>query len=77
MIAPVALAHLSVPAPGSSLTWMLELLRDRIDDLPLSGWRVDAELVAAGDGYSSESVMVWGPGGVPVAVSRQSIVVFG
>ncbi|MBX3188876.1 MAG: thioesterase family protein [Labilithrix sp.] len=75
-IPPVALAHLDAPAPGSTLTWMLEVLAPRVDDLPLSGWRVDAELVAARDGYTSQSVMLW-CGDRPVAVSRQSMLVFG
>lgn len=74
---PVALSHLRQPAFGSTLTWMVELLADRLDGLPLAGWRVDAQLVAARDGYTSQSVMLWGPGGVPVALSRQSMVVFG
>jgi hypothetical protein len=65
------------PSPGSSLTWMLEFLSDRFEDLPLDGWRVDAELVAARAGYTSQSTMVWGPGGEAVALSRQSMVVFG
>jgi acyl-coenzyme A thioesterase PaaI-like protein len=76
-IPPLAFSHLKVPVPGSTLTWMLELLADRVDHLPLVGWRVDAELVAARDGYTSQSVMVWGPGGEPVAISRQSMLVFG
>ena len=76
-IPPVAMSHLDSPAPGSTLTWMLEFLRDDVRDLPLAGWRVDAELVAARDGYTSQSVMVWGPGGMPVALSRQSMLVFG
>jgi acyl-CoA thioesterase len=76
-IPPVAMSHLDSPAPGSTLTWMLELLRDDVRELPLAGWRVDAELVAARDGYTSQSVMVWGPGGIPVALSRQSMLVFG
>lgn len=76
-IPPVALSLLKSPAPGSSLTWMIEFLRERFDDLPLPGWRVDAQLIAARSGYTNQSVMVWGPGGVPVALSRQSMVVFG
>ncbi len=75
-IPPVAMSHLTTPGPGSTLTWMMEFLRDRVDDLPLSGWRVDAELIAARDGYTSQSVMVWGPGGEPVVLSRQSMLVF-
>jgi acyl-CoA thioesterase len=76
-IPPIALSRFTQPTPGSSLTWMIELLRDRYDDLGLDGWRLDAELLAALDGYTSQSCMLWGPGGVPVALSRQSMVVFG
>lgn len=76
-IPPIALSHLKAPAPGSTLTWMLEMLAERFDALGLERWRVDASLAAAHDGYTSQSVMVWGPGGEPVATSRQSMVVFG
>lgn len=76
-IPPVALSHLKTPAPGSTLTWMIEMIADRFDALGLDAWRIDAQLAAAGDGYTSQSVMVWGPGGEPVAMSRQSMVVFG
>ena len=76
-IPPIALSMFDMPTPGSSLTWMLELLRDRYDDLGMNDWRVDAELIAARDGYTNQSVMLWGPGGEPVALSRQSMVVFG
>lgn len=74
---PVALSHLKKPAPGSTLTWMVEMLADRVDTLSLQGWRIDVALAAARDGYTSQQVMLWGPGGVPVAMSRQSMVVFG
>ncbi|MFL5322053.1 MAG: thioesterase family protein [Myxococcaceae bacterium] len=76
-IPPLGLSHLESVAPGSTLTWMLEFLRERFDDLPLLGWRVDAELTAASGGYTNQSVMLWGPGGEPVALSRQTMVVFG
>jgi acyl-coenzyme A thioesterase PaaI-like protein len=76
-IPPVALSHLQKPAPGSTLTWMIELLTDRFDALGTERWRIDAYLASAMDGYTSQSVMVWGPGGEPVALSRQSMVVFG
>jgi acyl-CoA thioesterase len=74
---PVALSLLSQPAPGSSLTWMLELFGTHHATLPLSGWRVDSEMVAAEDGYTSQSNRLWGPDGSLVALSRQSMVVFG
>lgn len=76
-IPPVALSMLSAPAPGSSMTWMIEFLSDELQGLPMHDWRVDAEMVAAKDGYTSQSVMLWGPHGQPVALSRQSMVVFG
>jgi hypothetical protein len=49
----------------------------RLEHLALEGWRLDVDLLAADGGYTSQSVMVWGPGGEPVAVSRQCMVVFG
>jgi len=74
---PVGLSWLDSPAPGSSMTWMLEILAEKVDGLPMSGWRVDAEMVAAAEGYTHQSVILWGPKGQPVALSRQTMVVFG
>lgn len=77
LIPPIALSHLRKPSPGSSLTWMLEFMTDDFTQLALADWRVDAELMFAAEGYTSQSATIWGPGGVPVALSRQSMVVFG
>ena len=78
---PIALSMLKAQVPGSSLTWTLEMLSEGGDaglaELPLAGWRLDLELVAAAAGYTSQSEIVWGPGGEPVALSRQCMVVFG
>ena len=76
-VPPLALSMLDKPAPGSSMTWMLDFLHHDFSELRLADWRVDAELVAGRDGYTSQSVMLWGPGGLPVARSHQSMVVFG
>ena len=76
-IPPVALSWLKDRVAAASLTWMLEPLVDDVSSMPLEGWRVDAEMVAAGDGYTNQSLVLWGPGGVPVALGRQSMVVFG
>lgn len=76
-VPPVALSMLDRPTPGSSLTWMLELLREDFDQLPLTGWRVDSDLVAARDGYISQSTRIWAPDGAIAALSRQAMVVFG
>lgn len=76
-IPPIALSWLKTPAPGSTLTWMIETLADRFDGLSLDHWRIDATMAAARDGYTSQSLIVWGPNGEPLATSHQSMVVFG
>lgn len=76
-IPPIALNFLTTPANGSSLSWMVEFLRDRYDDLAPNGWRVHAELLAARDGYLNQSVSLWAPDGTPAAIARQAMTVFG
>ena len=75
-IPPIALSFLKERVPAASLTWMLELLSDDVSALPLEGWRMDAHVRAARDGYTHQSLELWGPGGVPVALGRQTMVVF-
>ena len=76
-IPPIALSHLKEMVPAASLSWMLELLPEDVAALPLEGWRIDARMTAADGGYTHQSLMLWGPGGVPVALGRQTMVVFG
>jgi hypothetical protein len=76
-IPPIALSYLKTPVPAASLNWMLELLAEDVSSLPLDGWRVDAEMTTAHSGYVNQSLVLWGPGGVPVALGRQTMVVFG
>ena len=75
-VPPVALSWLPKPSPGSSVTWMLELLGIDFAAQPLDGWRVESEMVAARDGYTNQSSTIWAPDGSAVALSRQSMVVF-
>jgi len=75
-IPPIALSFLKERAAAASLNWMLELLVDDVGALPLEGWRVDAHMVAAADGYTHQSLELWGPGGLLVALGRQTMVVF-
>lgn len=77
VIPPIGLSMLKVPTAGSSMTWTIEFLTEQITDLPLQGWRMDAEMVAAKDGYTSQSAVLWGPDGRAVALSRQNMVIFG
>ena len=76
-IPPIALSYLTTPVAAASLTWMLELLQEDVRSLALEGWRIDAQMTAAQSGYINQSLVLWGPGGVPVALGRQTMVVFG
>lgn len=76
-IPPIAISYLNSPSPSSTLTWMLELLRDRWDDVGPGPWRVEGRLEAALDGYTSQSITLWTPEGRPAAFSRQSMTIFG
>lgn len=76
-IPPIALSYLETPVAAASLTWMLELLPEDVGSLALDGWRIDAQMTAAHSGYINQSLLLWGPGGVPVALGRQTMVVFG
>jgi acyl-CoA thioesterase len=76
-IPPLAFAMLTEPARGSSVTWTLEMLVDRFEALPLAGWKVQAAVRAGHNGYTSQTVTIFGPGGEAVALSHQSMVVFG
>jgi acyl-CoA thioesterase len=76
-IPPIALSFLREPVAAASLTWMLELLRDDVSGFALEGWRMDAHLAAAEAGYTHQSLELWGPDGSPVALGRQTMVVFG
>ncbi len=76
-IAPLGLSHLARPTPGATATWMLELLTDEVAHLGLTGWRVDATLLAAKGGYTSQSVRLWAPDGTPVAIGQQCMLIFG
>lgn len=76
-IPPIALSYLKEPIAAASVTWMLEMLAEDVSALPLDGWRIDAHMVAADSGYTNQSLVLWGPGGVPVALGRQCMVVFG
>jgi acyl-coenzyme A thioesterase PaaI-like protein len=76
-IPPIALSWMTDRVAAATVTWMLELLVTDFSSMPLDGWRMDATMMAAGGGYTNQSMVLWGPGGVPVALGRQTMVVFG
>ncbi|HSW14176.1 MAG TPA: thioesterase family protein [Solimonas sp.] len=71
------LSLLKLPVPASSLTWTLELLTDRFDAAAEAPWLVDAEVTAASAGYMNQTATLWSPERRAVALSRQTVVVFG
>ena len=76
-VPPVALSWMPKPTPGSSMTWMLEVLDQNFATQPLQRWRVDSEMIAARDGYTSQSTVIYAPNGTATVLSRQSMVIFG
>lgn len=76
---PAPIQMLDGFAPGSSLTWTLELVAEVGPDVVPA----DADLAyaattdAARDGYAHTHAMVWRPDGELLAISRQTITIFG
>ena len=74
---PAVLPHLNKKAPASSLTWTIEFVQPQpaiADD----DWLLyRAEIEHARDGYGHASAMVWTAQGELVAISRQTVTVFG
>jgi acyl-CoA thioesterase len=74
---PALLPHLSKPAPGSSLTWTIEFVQP-MPELTTHDWmQYRAVIEHAGDGYGHTAAALWAPDGQLVAISRQTVTVFG
>lgn len=71
-----ALSLFRRPSPASSLTWTLEFLRAHVD-VPAAPWLIDATVTSAGDGYGAQTATLFDHQGRAVALSRQSVVIFG
>ncbi len=65
------------PAVSNSLTWTLQFQRHDYTFAPDAWWRLDTDVDSASDGYACETSVVLDPAGVPAALSRQLVVVFG
>ena len=77
LIPTPVLSMLTEPAPASSLSWMIEVLRDPAQ-LDLHGWSlIDTHVRAGTDGYLSQTSVLYGPDGHAYAVSHQTVGVFG
>jgi acyl-CoA thioesterase len=76
-IPSVVLQMMTTMAPSSSMDWTLRFLRHDYSHAPDAWWRIDSEVKAASDGYSSESGVVYDPNGLPAALTGQLVAVFG
>ena len=76
---PATIQMLSGFAPASSLTWTLELVAEiGPDTVPAeSVFAYEASTDASRDGYAHTHAMMWRPDGSLLAISRQTITVFG
>ena len=72
-----ALSVLTTIVIASSMTWTLEFLRHDWDPTVTTGWLFDLEANAARDGYVNQTGVLWSGDGKAVALSRQTVVVFG
>ncbi len=74
---PAVLPHLRHPAPGSTLAWTLEFVQPLVALTTLDWCRYCATIEHARDGYGHTSAMLWTEAGELVAISRQTVTVFG
>ncbi|WP_029652976.1 acyl-CoA thioesterase [Marinobacter daepoensis] len=74
---PALLPHLKVPAPASSLSWALEVVHPRPQMKPDDWLLYRATIDQAGAGYGHIHAGIWTPDGDLVALSRQTVTVFG
>ncbi|PTQ74055.1 acyl-CoA thioesterase II [Pseudomonas sp. GV071] len=74
---PAVLPFLKSPAPGSSLTWTIEFVQP-VPKLTTDQWcQYLATIEYARDGYGHIAAQLWTPSGELVALSRQTVTVFG
>lgn len=74
---PALLPHLGKPAPASSLSWSLEFLYPR-PPLAADEWLLyRATIDQAGAGYGHTHANIWNARGELLAISRQTVTVFG
>ena len=74
--APV-LSMLDRPAPGASLTWLLEFALDPREFDPSQWVLLQTESRFAAEGYNSQTARMWDRQGRAVGVSHQTTAIFG
>lgn len=74
---PSVLPMLKTLSPASTLCWTLELLAEGFDPDPAAWWQYRVKTDLAADGYGHAEARLWDADGNLVAVSRQTVTVFG
>lgn len=76
---PAVLQMMATPKPASSLTWTLEPVLDIEPGViaPDAHLACDERTDQAGNGYAHTEARIWHPDGRLVAISRQTVTVFG
>ncbi|MEL0168031.1 MAG: thioesterase family protein [Pseudomonadaceae bacterium] len=74
---PAVLPHLKQRAPASSLTWTIEFVQPQPAIAADEALLYKATIEHARDGYGHCAAMVWNKAGELVAISRQTVAVFG
>ena len=74
---PAAISLMSEPAPISTMTWSLDVVSIAEQDGADNGWCLcQSTADTIGDGYSCQSMSVWGANGTPLLLGRQTIAMF-
>ena len=74
---PALLPLLSKPTAGSTLTWTIEFVQPLPQVSTLEWCQYLAVIEHARDGYGHVAANLWAPNGELVAISRQTVAVFG
>ncbi|MES2870429.1 MAG: thioesterase family protein [Pseudomonadota bacterium] len=74
---PALLPLLSKPTAGSTLTWTIEFVQPLAQVSTLEWCKYQAVIEHARDGYGHVAANLWAPGGELIAISRQTVAIFG
>jgi len=74
---PSLLPHLSKPAAGSTLTWTIEFVQPLLDLSTLDWCKYLVDIEHARDGYGHAAAKLWSADGRLIALSRQTVTIFG
>lgn len=74
---PALLPLLNKPTAGSTLTWTVEFVQPLPDANTLDWCKYLAVIEHARDGYGHVAANLWAPNGELIAISRQTVAIFG